>query len=567
MTDAKTVKLAHLMGPTDTPLVNKTIGQAVNDAAVQFGDQDAIVSVHQDIRLSFRELATKTDQLACGFLALGLAPGDRVGIWAPNCVEWAAVQYATAKAGLILVNINPAYRTSELEYAINKVGCKALLTATRFKTSDYIAMLCELAPELPKAEPGKLKSEKLPSLSSIITIGDDTHRGCYRYDDVAMMGGADETAKLNAITAEIKPEDPINIQFTSGTTGSPKGATLSHHNILNNALFTGERMRLTERDRMCVPVPLYHCFGMVIGNLTNLLRGTATIYPSEAFDAHATLTAVERERCTGLHGVPTMFVGVLEALDRGDYDVSTLRTGVMAGAPCPVAVMHRVVSDMNMVDITIGYGMTETSPLSWQTGPDDPLERRVSTVGTVHPHAEVMVADEQGNPLPCGTQGEFRTRGYCVMIGYWNDPERTAEAITEDGWMCTGDLGVIDEAGYGNITGRVKDMVIRGGENLFPREIEEALFTHPAVQDVQVFGVPDDKYGEELCAWIILKPGQHTTEAEIKAYFKGKIAHFKIPRYVRFVDSFPMTVTGKARKVEMRRLMSEALDLEQQKTA
>ncbi|MEP1144323.1 MAG: AMP-binding protein [Henriciella sp.] len=559
--------ISHLSGPKDTPLLEKPIGEAVDDAARLYGDQDAIVSLHQNVRITYKEQKRLTDKLALGLIELGLKVGDRVGIWAPNCAEWTIVQYATAKAGLILVNINPAYRLSELEYALNKVGCRAIITAVQFKASDYLGMLNTLAPELKTASPGALQAAQIPTLETIITLGDGYYDGCYRYADVLELADKCNADVLSELATKLKPDDPINIQFTSGTTGSPKGATLSHKNILNNGLFTGERMALTAADRICIPVPLYHCFGMVLGSLTCLMHGSAAIYPSEIFDPIATLKAVEKEKCTSLYGVPTMFVSILNAIGKESFDVSTLRTGLMAGAPCPVAVMNRVISDMNMIDVTIGYGMTETSPLSWQTSPEDPVERRVSTVGKVHPHVEVMVSDENGNAVPRGVQGELRTRGYSVMLGYWNDPERTAESVTSDGWMKTGDLGVIDDEGYGNITGRVKDMVIRGGENLFPKEIEEFLFRHPAIQDAQVFGVPDDKYGEELCAWIVLKSGQTESEESIKAFCKDQIAHFKIPRYIRMVDSFPMTVTGKAQKFEMRKAMIKELGLAEQETA
>jgi fatty-acyl-CoA synthase len=476
-------------------------------------------------------------------------------------------QFATAKAGLILVNINPAYRLSELDYALNKVGCKALVTSDHFKTSDYVAMLRELAPEIDRSAPGRLQAKRLPALTTLIRVGDGEKHGFFRFDDVLAMGGQRHRARLAELQPQLQFDDPINIQFTSGTTGAPKGATLTHHNILNNGFFIGEAMRLSEADRVCIPVPLYHCFGMVLGNLACITHGSAMVYPSEGFEPLATLEAVEAERCTALYGVPTMFIAELGHPEFKRFDLRSLRTGIMAGSPCPIEVMKRCIAEMNMREVTIAYGMTETSPVSTQTSCDDPLERRVGTVGRVHPHVEVKIVDGEGHVVPPGVSGEFCTRGYSVMLGYWDDAERTAEAIDRGGWMHTGDLATMDEDGYFNIVGRIKDMVIRGGENVYPREIEEFLFRHPKVEAVQVVGVPDQKYGEELCAWIKLKAGESTSAEDIQAFCKGQIAHYKIPRYIKFVDAFPMTVTGKVQKFMMREAMVKELGLTEQKTA
>jgi fatty-acyl-CoA synthase len=475
-------------------------------------------------------------------------------------------QFATAKAGLILVNINPAYRLAELEYALNKVGCRALVTATSFKSSDYVAMLRELAPELNRCQPGDLKSAKLPELGTVIRIG-GAAPGMFGFDEVPALASASHRARLDELASRLQFDDPINIQFTSGTTGFPKGATLTHHGILNNGYFIGETMRLTERDRICIPVPLYHCFGMVLGNLACVTHGATMVYPGEGFDPLAVLETIQAERCTGLYGVPTMFIAELDHPEFKRFDLSSLRTGIMAGSPCPIEVMKRVVSQMHMAEVTICYGMTETSPVSFQSAADDPLERRVSTVGRIHPHVEVKIVDPDGRILPPGTPGELCTRGYLVMRGYWNDPEKTAEAIDPARWMHTGDLATLDAEGYCNIVGRIKDMIIRGGENIYPREIEEFLYRHPKVQDVQVIGVPDARYGEELCAWIKPKAGFEITADEIKEFCKGQIAHYKIPRYVKFVDAFPMTVTGKIQKFLMREQMKRELGLSDEKTA
>jgi fatty-acyl-CoA synthase len=560
-----TQSYAH--GVSMTPLIGETIGVHFDKMAARFADRDALIVRQQNIRLTYRELNEKVDALAAGLLALGLSPGDRVGIWSPNNAEWVITQFATAKAGLILVNINPAYRLAELDYALNKVGCKALITADSFKTSDYVGMLRELAPEIDGSAPGRLESRRFPALTTLIRIGDDERRGFLRFADVLGMGGERHRAQITELAGTLQFDDPINIQFTSGTTGTPKGATLTHHNILNNGYFIGEAQRLSDRDRVCIPVPLYHCFGMVLGNLACITHGAAMVYPSEGFDPLATLQAVEAERCTALYGVPTMFIAELGHPQFKNFDLSSLRTGIMAGSPCPIEVMKRCVAEMHMSEVTIAYGMTETSPVSTQTSYDDPLERRVSTVGRVQPHLEVKIVDADGRIVPPNTAGELCTRGYSVMLGYWDDDERTAEAIDRASWMHTGDLATLDEDGYCNIVGRIKDMVIRGGENVYPREVEEFLFRHPKIETVQVVGVPDQKYGEELCAWVKLKPGASAEAGEIQNFCKGQIAHYKIPRYIKFVDNFPMTVTGKVQKFLMREETVKELGLSEQRTA
>jgi fatty-acyl-CoA synthase len=558
---------SYVHGASEVPLIGETIGVHFDKAAARWPQRDALVVRHQNIRWSYAELQRRVDAFAAGLLALGLAPGDRVGIWSPNNSEWVITQFATAKAGLILVNINPAYRLSEVEYALNKVECKALVTADSFKTSDYVGMLRELAPEIDRSTPGRLQAKRLPSLTTLIRIGAGEKRGFFRFDDILGMGGERHRSQLAELASKLQFDDPINIQFTSGTTGAPKGATLTHHNILNNGYFIGEALKLTEKDRICIPVPLYHCFGMVLGNLACITHGAAMVYPSEGFEPLATLEAVEAERCTALYGVPTMFIAELGHPEFKRFDLTSLRTGIMAGSPCPIEVMKRCVSEMHMSEVTIAYGMTETSPVSTQTSADDPLERRVSTVGRIHPHVEIKIVDAEGRIVPPGTPGELCTRGYSVMLGYWNDPEKTAEAIDRARWMHTGDLATLDEEGYCNIVGRIKDMVIRGGENVYPREIEEFLFRHPKIEAVQVVGVPDPKYGEELCAWIKLKPGESASAEDIQGFCKGQIAHYKIPRYIKFVDAFPMTVTGKVQKFVMREQTIKELGLAEQKTA
>jgi fatty-acyl-CoA synthase len=561
------LELSYVHGASDQPLIGQTIGQFFDDACTKWATRPALLVRHQKVRLSYAELREAVDKLAAGLLTLDLNPGDRIGIWSPNNSEWALTQFASAKAGLILVNINPAYRTAELEYALNKVGCKALILAERFKTSDYVGMLRELAPELGHAQPGKLESARLPALRSVALLGDGWHPGTFRFAEIMTRGGSAERKRIAELAPQLQFDEPINIQFTSGTTGFPKGATLSHHNILNNGFFIGEAMRLTPEDRLCIPVPLYHCFGMVLGNLAALTHGACMVFPGEGFDPLATLQAVAEERCTALHGVPTMFIAQLDHPEFSRFDLSSLRTGIMAGSPCPIEVMKRAVGNMHLSEITIAYGMTETSPVSFQSSTEDPLERRVSTVGRIAPHVEVKIVDLNGRIVPTGTPGELFTRGYCVMLGYWGDEERTREAIDAARWMHTGDLATIDAEGYCNIVGRIKDMVIRGGENVYPREIEEFLYRHPKIQDVQVIGVPDDRYGEEICAWVKLRPGVTATEEEIRAFCRDQIAHYKVPRYIKFVDEFPMTVTGKIQKFIMRERTIAELGLKVQKTA
>jgi fatty-acyl-CoA synthase len=558
---------SYVHGASDQPLIGETIGRFFDAAAAKWAERPALIVRHQNVRMSYAELKAVVDKLAAGLLTLGLNPGERIGIWSPNTSEWVLTQFATAKAGLILVNINPAYRVAELEYALNKVGCKALILAERFKSSDYIGMLRELAPELAGATPGKLEAARLPALHAVVVLGDADHPGCLRFADVAGRGGAAEEKRIAELAPVLQFDEPINIQFTSGTTGFPKGATLSHHNILNNGFFIGEAMRLTAQDRLCIPVPLYHCFGMVLGNLAAVTHGACMVFPGEGFDALTTLETVAEERCTALHGVPTMFIAQLDHADFARFDLKSLRTGIMAGSPCPIEVMKRAVDKMHLSEITIAYGMTETSPVSFQSSTTDPLERRVSTVGRIQPHIEVKVVDSQGRIVPPGTPGELLTRGYCVMLGYWGDEERTREAIDPARWMHTGDLATIDAEGYCNIVGRIKDMVIRGGENVYPREIEEFLYRHPKIQDVQVIGVPDDRYGEEICAWVRLRPGMSANEEEIRAFCRDQIAHYKVPRYIKFVDEFPMTVTGKIQKFIMRERMIAELGLKVAKTA
>ncbi|MWD28622.1 AMP-binding protein [Aquicoccus sp. SCR17] len=549
---------SYVQGPATPPLAYATIPEMLSDAVSRYGPRDALVFPGH--RLSYYDFDRAVDALASGLLALGLEKGDRLGIWSPNRLEWVLTQFATARIGVVLVNINPAYRLAELEYALNLVGCKALVLARRFKSSDYLGMVRDLAPELETAQKGRLHAAKLPRLRHVIVM-DEAAPGAWSFDEVAELGGPAQQLRLPQIGRSLQPDEAINIQFTSGTTGHPKGATLSHYNIVNNARFVTDRIRLTENDRLCIPVPLYHCFGMVMGVLGAVSKGAAMVFPGEAFDAAETLDAVAAERCTALYGVPTMFVSMLQALDARPRDLSALRTGIMAGAPCPVEVMRRVGDRMNMSEVTICYGMTETSPVSFQSFVDDPIEKRCETVGRVHPHLEVKIVDEAGAIVPPGTQGELCTRGYSVMKGYWDDPERSAEAI-RDRWMHTGDLAVLDEQGFCTITGRVKDMIIRGGENIYPREIEEFLFTHPQVRDVQVFGIPDERLGEEVCAWVVPAEGASLTAEALRAHCTGQIAHFKVPRHIRIVDELPMTITGKPQKFVMRDRMVEMLQAE-----
>ncbi|MCK1388571.1 AMP-binding protein [Bradyrhizobium sp. 21] len=558
---------SYVCGTSDTPLLGDTIGRSLDQAARHWSDREALVSPSHGVRWTWKELAERVDALAAGFLALGLERGARIGIWSLNRPEWTLTQFAAAKAGLILVTINPAYRLSELEFALHKVGCEAIVTATAFKTSNYMDMLNTLLPELARAKPGQLQAARLPALRIVIQIGGPTCPGTIPFDDVAAMGGARHREQLAALGVSLQFDDPVNIQFTSGTTGSPKGVTLTHHNILNNGYFTGRAMRLTEQDRICIPVPLYHCFGMVMGNLASVTLGATMVYPGEGFDPLATLRTIEQEKCTALYGVPTMFIAELDHPEFSKFNLTSLRTGIMAGAPCPIEVMKRVNSEMNMGEVTIAYGMTETSPVSFQSAVDDPLECRVSTVGRIHPHVEVKVVDLDGKIVKRGERGELCTRGYSVMLGYWEEPEKTADVLDANGWMHTGDIAVIDDQGYCNIVGRIKDLVIRGGENLYPREIEEFLYRHPKIQDVQIFGVADTRYGEELCAWIRVRSGEKLTMEEVRAFCDGQIAHNKIPRYVEFVDEFPMTVTGKIQKFLMRDDVEKRLGLKAAKTA
>ncbi len=559
--------LSYVSGASTRPLLGQTIGACFDATCAAHPDRMALISRHQQIRWTYAQMKDRVDALAAGLLALGLEPGDRIGIWAPNCAEWAVTQFAAAKAGLILVNVNPAYRLSEAEYALNKVGCKALVTAVAHRTSEYLAMLRDLAPELATARPGALQATRLPALRLVITLGDQEHAGCLAFHQACDAGTPADDQRLAEIGPALQFDDPINIQFTSGTTGFPKGATLSHHNILNNGFFVAEAIRLTAGEKLCIPVPLYHCFGMVMGNLGCVTHAATMVYPSEGFDPLAVLEAVEAEGCQALYGVPTMFIALLGHERFGHFDLSTLRTGIMAGSPCPIEVMRQVIDRMHMPQVTIAYGMTETSPVSFQSAANDSLEVRVATVGRVQPHLEVKIVDEAGRIVPRGETGELCTRGYSVMIGYWDDPERTAEAIDAGGWMHTGDLATLDAQGCGNIVGRIKDMVIRGGENVYPREIEEFLYRHPAIQDVQVIGIPDVKYGEELCAWIMLTPGAVLTPEAVREFCKGQIAHYKIPRYIRFVDGFPTTVTGKVQKFAMREAMIAELNLVSENTA
>jgi len=537
------MQISYAHGPTDVPLRTETIGENLEHTANRFPDRDALIVRHQGVRCSYREFDEATDRLAKAFLRLGVELGDRVGIWSPNNAEWVAVQYATAKVGAILVNINPAYRTSELRYVLEQSGCRFLISAPSYLSSDYRAMVAGVESDLPGLERTIFLDS--PEWNGLFDAGEDV---------------PDE--ELWERESLLDPDQPINIQYTSGTTGFPKGATLTHRNILNNGFFCGERLGYTEHDRVCIPVPFYHCFGMVIGNLACTSHGSAMIIPSPGFDAGAVLEAVEAESCTSLYGVPTMFIAVLGHEDRGKRDVSTLRTGVMAGAPCPIEVMRQVIDELNMTEVTIAYGMTETSPVSTQTLRNDTLDRRVSTVGVAHPHVEIQVTDpDTGAVVAPGTSGEFRTRGYSVMQGYWNDPDRTAEVIDSDGWMHSGDLAVMDEHGYVKIVGRLKDMIIRGGENVYPREIEEYLYTHPDIVDAQVIGVPDERFGEQIMAWIQKREGSELDADAVIAHCKGAIAHFKVPRYVRFTDEYPMTVTGKVQKFRLREMAIEELGL------
>ncbi|EHQ57769.1 acyl-CoA synthetase (AMP-forming)/AMP-acid ligase II [gamma proteobacterium HIMB55] len=543
---------SYYCGASTTQIIYETIGGYFDRVANEHPDNPALVLRHQNVDWTYSELQRRVDQLAAGLISLGIEPGDRVGIWGPNSAEWVLTQLATAKMGAIMVCINPAYRLYELEYALNKVECKALITDEQFKTSDYLGMLHTLAPELEQCAPGQLEAAKLPHLKHIIRMGSGKSPGMYNFDEVCADASDGDLSALADLQSKLKPDDAINIQFTSGTTGNPKGATLSHCNILNNGYLTGEAMRLTPADKLCIPVPLYHCFGMVLAVLACISHGSTMVFPGEAFDPEQTLQTVQDEQCTALHGVPTMFITELDHPNFGHFDLSSLRTGIMAGAPCPVEVMKRVISEMHMQDILIAYGQTELSPINNMTLPDDSLKRRTETVGRAMPWVEIKIIDEAGHVVPVGQKGEICTRGYSVMQGYWNDPEKTAETIDASGWLHSGDIATMDASGYVRIVGRIKDMIIRGGENIYPREVEEFLYQHPAITEVQVFGIPDEKMGEEVCAWIQLNEGADLTADDVKAYCKDQITHFKVPRHIRFVSEYPMTVTGKIQKFVMR---------------
>lgn len=555
---------SYIHGISLSPLTGTTVSGLLSETTSKFPDEEALVVAHQDVRWTYSELDRRVDSVAAGLVALGLQPGDRIGLLAPNMSEWVILQFATARAGLILVNVNPAYRIPELEFALNQVGAKALITVARHKSSDYLDMLNQLMPELKNSKSGEVKAKRIPSLRWIIRISEEPDTG---NDNCSMINLSDVIAgakkkhfrQLRDLENILQFDDLINIQFTSGTTGRPKAATLTHHNIVNNAYFSGLQMKMTSVDRMCIPVPMYHCFGMVLGTLCCVAHGATMVFTSASFDAGAAIDAVEAEKCTIFHGVPTMFIAALDAPEFKKHDLASLRTGIMAGAPCPAELMRRVMDEMHMSEITIAYGMTETGPVSTQTSVDDPIERRIETVGQVLPHTEIKIVDKEGKIVPRGTPGELLTRGYCVMPKYWNDPEKTSKAIDEAHWIASGDIATLDDEGYFQIVGRIKDMLIRGGENIFPREIEDFLYTHPAIEQVEVIGVPDEKYGEEVCAWIKLRSGHSASEEEIRTFCEGEIAHFKIPRYIRFVQDFPMTITGKVQKYVMRDMMAKEL--------
>ena len=554
---------SYVSGTSDIPLLGCTIGEMFDEIVALYPDQEALVVRHQELRYTYRQLRAEVDRCARGLMALGLEKGERIGIWSPNRAEWTITQFATSKIGAILVNINPSYRVHELEYALQQSGCAMLVLAPHFRTSNYTAMLHTLVPELRDGRPDQLKAGRFPDLRTVISLGDEPVAGMYTWGDVASLAAHVSDAALAERQRQQQFDDPINIQYTSGTTGYPKGATLSHHGILNNAYSVAHVLRLTHQDRLIIPVPLYHCFGMVMGNLACMTHGATMIYPSEGFDAKAVLEAVQAERATALYGVPTMFIAELEHPDFARYDLSSLRTGIMAGSPCPIEVMKKVNTLMHMHEVEIRYGMTEVSPVSTQTRADAPFEKRVGTVGQVHPHLEIKIIDPAtGQIVPIGTPGELCSRGYSVMLGYWHNEEATRKAIDAARWMHSGDLAVLDEEGYINIVGRIKDMIIRGGENVYPREIEEFLYTHPKISDVQVIGVPDAKYGEEIMAWVRLREGEEASTEELRDYCRDKIAHYKIPRYIKFVEVFPTTVTGKVQKFIMREQSIKELKLE-----
>ncbi|GCE08267.1 AMP-binding protein [Dictyobacter aurantiacus] len=562
-TRSSIARMSYTSATTDTPLLGLTIGDMLDQTAARYPDNLALISRQQGIRLTYREFQGQVDLCARALLKLGLEKGQRLGIWSPNRAEWCIAQFATSKIGVILVNINPSYRLNELEYVLKQSGCRALILAPEFKSSHYIQMVQALAPELNTCAAGQLQAARLPELTTVIHMGTHDVAGMYRWSDVMALGHEVDAARLAEVQRQQQFDDAINIQYTSGTTGFPKGATLSHHNILNNGYFVAHLQNITHEDKMCIPVPLYHCFGMVMGNLGCVTHGATMVYPSEGFEPLAVLETVQEERCTSLYGVPTMFIAELNHPDFAKFDLTSLRTGVMAGSPCPIEVMRRVISQMHMSEVQICYGMTETSPVSAQSRIDSPLEKRVSTVGQIHPHLEIKIVDPaSGAIVPLGTPGELCTRGYSVMLGYWDNPEATSAAIDQARWMHTGDLATMDEEGYVNIVGRIKDMIIRGGENVYPREIEEFLYTHPKIADVQVIGVPDPKYGEAIVAWIKVRDGEQLSEDEVREYCREQIAHYKVPRYIRFTQEFPMTVTGKIQKYLMRETSIQELGLQ-----
>lgn len=561
-------EISYANGISDKPLLGSTLGDKFDEISSKYSEREAIVSVHQNIRFTYNELAQKVNSLAKAFISSGFKKGHRIGIWSSNNVEWLITQYAAAKAGVILVTINPAYRSHELEYVMSQSGCKGLILQNKFITSDYESMICEICPEIKDVEPGELKSKKFKNLTTLISMTSSEVNGIFNWKDFLNLSKNIDDAKLEKRQESLDADDAINIQYTSGTTGFPKGATLSHHNILNNGYFTGVTMNFSQEDRLVVPVPLYHCFGMVLANLACLTHGACAIYPSEGFEPDSVLKAVQDENATALHGVPTMFIAELALSNFNEYDLSSLRTGLMAGSPCPIETMKQVIELMHMSEVEIAYGMTETSPVSFQTKADSPMEKRVGTVGSVHPHVEVKIIDSNsGKICAVGEAGELCTRGYSVMLGYWENPEGTDAAIDSKGWMHTGDTAVMDEDGYVNIVGRIKDMIVRGGENVYPVELEDFLMAHDAIEAVQVTGVPDSKYGEEIIAWISLKEGKIVSEDDIKQFCKGKVAHYKVPRYIRFGDDFPMTVTGKVQKYKMREISIKELGLKEQETA
>lgn len=555
------LRLSYAYGTSQQPLLGMTIGDKFDQACLQYADQDAVVSVHQNVRLSYQQLQEKVNAFACSLIKLGLKKGDRLGIWSPNCVEWTISQFAAFKAGIILVNLNPSYKSSELEFVLNKVSCKALIIASNFKTTDYQEILTKIAPEIQRAQDKVLNSAQLPHLKSVIKIDEAEQVGFHRFSDLMPMPTAQQLEELAEIAADLQFDETINIQFTSGTTGNPKGTMLTHNNILNNGYFVGEAIHLSPADRVCISVPLFHCFGMVMGNLACITHGSTMVYPAAVFNPLESLKAIEAEKCTAAYGVPTMFIAMLEHEQFDEFDLSSLRTGIMAGSPCPKEIMQRVIDRMHMRDITICYGMTETAPVSAQSSTSDSLEQRVSTVGRVHPHIEIKIVDEQGKVVPRGKLGELCVRGYSVMLGYWEEEEKTREVVDVAKWMHTGDIAEMDDHGFIKIKGRIKDVVIRGGENLFPKEIEDFLYKHPDIMDVQVIGLPDPRYGEELCACIILHEGHHPTEECIRNYCREHISHNKVPRYVRFFTEFPMTASGKAQKFKLQEFMRQELNL------